>query len=409
MPSSTPNSPPAAACLTPPSAGGIAVVQVVGIDAPAVVNPILTAKRPVDVMQFRPDELRLCRIADDGQVLDDAIVASRQVTDSTWVIDISVHGGTRIVHRLLKALAANGAKLIDPAQLVQLGQTASNLLDAETVALLPQAKTRQVALWLMRSPTQLVAEATRIEAMLATGQAQAGHTALEQLAERFAQARYLLESIRVVLVGAPNSGKSTLANALAGAEHSIVSPTAGTTRDWVELPAAIDGVPITLVDTAGLRDTEDALEQEAMRRTEQQFATADIVLCVVDRTAPPVLPCVNPPSTDRFTRRCLQVTNKSDLSPHPQWPIDDERGGATVSAMTGAGLADLRHRILVLAGMADWTCRPACPFTLRQYRACQAALVAADTGAPSLGLAHNLLWGNAEPDAQIGQDSLGMV
>jgi tRNA U34 5-carboxymethylaminomethyl modifying GTPase MnmE/TrmE len=107
--------------------------------------------------------------------------------------------------------------------------------------------------------------AGHIDALIAAGHIEVGRAALKELTERFVETRYLLDGIRVVLPGAPNSGKSTLANALAGAEHSIVSPTAGTPRDWVQLPAAIDGVPVTLVDTAGIAHTQDAIEQEAIR------------------------------------------------------------------------------------------------------------------------------------------------
>jgi tRNA U34 5-carboxymethylaminomethyl modifying GTPase MnmE/TrmE len=433
MPANISNSPPTAACLTPPGAGGIAVVEVIGREAPAVVNPLLTARRPIDVSTMDPGELRLCRIVDRvEEVLDDAVLAARRLPDGAVLIHISVHGGPRIVQRLLLALKAAGAVVVDAQAHAPLSRLVTNLLEAEAFELLATAKTRAVAAWLARVPAALAAEAERIDHLLAAGSVEAGRAALSELADRFNEALYLTHGIRIVLTGEPNSGKSTLANALAGAEHSVVSEAAGTTRDWVELPAALDGLPITLVDTAGIRHPLDALEQESIRRAHSQIATADVLVRVVDRSAPPLLsdaaglgrhdmtsgaPSLNSqtragcpppqrPTVQEPPPREVWVWNKSDLPMNAAWTEAQGPAGVHVSALTGEGLAELRRYLLGAAGMAGWANRPARPFTQRQHWLCLAGIAALDAGEVEAGLAYKLLKLEAGPG---GRNPAGVV
>ncbi|HOB73657.1 MAG TPA: 50S ribosome-binding GTPase [Phycisphaerae bacterium] len=408
-----------AACLTPPAAGGIAVIQVVGPRAPAVVNPLLKGRRPIDVSRLEPDELRFCQIVDRGEVLDDVLVASRRSPDGVYIIDINLHGGSRIVQRVLLALKAAGAAVIETTGQPAANWPVENHLEQEAIALLARAKTRAVASWLVRAPGALAAAAGEIERQIADGRHEAARAALADLVHHSVEARYLIDGVRVVLTGEPNSGKSTLANALAGVEHSLVSQVPGTTRDWVELPAAIEGLPITLVDTAGVRDTDDPLERESIRRAHRQVATADVVVHVVDRSAPPREPA--PPPSEKLTGReapdpsqkagqpsaspdsecdpagaepegdwprrrepaCLRVWNKSDLPPHPAHGVHEAAGEAdagrdtlAVSGLTGQGLAELRLRILAAVEMTDWAARPARLYTRRQEALCRKALAA---------------------------------
>lgn len=406
-----------AACLTPPAAGGIAVIQVVGRDAPAIVHPLLRAQRPIDVTRLDPGELRFCRIVEEDEVLDDAVIAARRLPGGEFVVDINLHGGPRIVQRVLLALQAAGAVVVEAGGQAATGWPVESLLEHEALEMLPQARTRAVAAWLMRAPAALTAAAREIERLIAGGEQEAARAALAGLLRRSVEARHLIRGLRVVLIGRPNSGKSTLANALAGAEHSIVSEVPGTTRDWVGLPAAIDGMPVTLVDTAGVRDTNDPLERESIRRAHGQTMRADVVIHVVDGSTPPEEPEAHRPAAipdpDRddphpeagegffFPRGrpgaagagpengphphpgpChLLVWNKSDLPVHParggrEGAGDEPAGPAAlaVSGLTGAGLADLRRRILEAVGMVGWTERPARLYTLRQLEICRDAL-----------------------------------
>jgi tRNA modification GTPase len=401
MSSSTPNDQTVAACLTPPTAGGIAVIQVIGVAAPATVNPVLSAKHPIDVAKMSANELRLGHIVDRGEVLDDVVVAARRLTGGDLVVDLSIHGGTRVVERVLLALAAAGATIVEADALARRSQSAKNLLEQERLELLARAKTRAVASCLARAPASLAAEATRIDRLITEGRIEGALRDLKELCDRFTLSRYLLDGIRVVLTGAPNSGKSTLANALAGAEHSIVSPTAGTTRDWVELPAAFDGLPITLIDTAGIAHTPDVIEQESIRRAQEQLATADIVLHIVDRSTP-LRPDLREPSRHRPPRELL-VWNKCDLPPDAGYETHKEESGVWVSGRTGEGLADLRRCVLALAGMTGWSNCAVRPFTPRQYQAFQAALSALDAGQTNGLSVHNLLTTAPQPMNSTGK------
>ena len=143
-------------------------------------------------------------------------------------------------------------------------------------------------------------------------------------------AERLRDGIRVVLAGPPNAGKSTLFNALVAREAAIVSPTAGTTRDVIEAPVAIDGIPFLFLDTAGLRDALDAIEDEGVRRARGASETADIVLWL------------GPPGEAPAGARVVLVHPRADEPGRP----DASEGALAVSALTGAGMADLRARIL---------------------------------------------------------------
>ena len=165
-------------------------------------------------------------------------------------------------------------------------------------------------------------------------------------------AHWLSAPAEVALVGPPNAGKSNLANRLAGRDAAIVSARTGTTRDWVTLPAAVDGVPLTLVDTAGLRDATDNLEDAAICAGRRRSASADFFLLVVDGVSLPgatdlVEWCGRLPAG-----RTLLVANKSDLGPTDA--VLAEAGlphpVVAVSARTGAGLGSLSQALL---GMLD--------------------------------------------------------
>jgi tRNA modification GTPase len=147
------------------------------------------------------------------------------------------------------------------------------------------------------------------------------------------------EGLAVALVGAPNAGKSTLLNMLVGRERAIVSPVAGTTRDVVEVTIAIAGVPVRLLDTAGLGPARDAIEVEGMRRTRAAIDESDIVAVVIDGSgpiAPDLLPAV-------AARRPIVVLSKSDLPPHPDAATLPD--AVRVSAVTGAGMETLAERL----------------------------------------------------------------
>jgi tRNA modification GTPase len=202
----------------------------------------------------------------------------------------------------------------------------------------------------------------------ASGQLQKIASQLSALQGKARQGALLREGITVVIAGQPNAGKSSLLNALAGAELAIVTPVPGTTRDKVQQTIQIEGVPVHVVDTAGLRDSEDAVEQIGISRAWDAIASADAVLFLHDLTRANAIDYV---AADADVARAmaqklpqsvpvLQVWNKADLAP---LPADEAVGAISLSAKTGAGLPELRQRLLDLAG---WQAGSEGVYTARQ-------------------------------------------
>lgn len=188
----------------------------------------------------------------------------------------------------------------------------------------------------------------------AQGQLSRLQTMLDAVMQRTRQGALLREGVKVVIAGQPNAGKSSLLNALAGAELAIVTPIAGTTRDKIEQTIQIEGIPVHVIDTAGLRDSSDEVEKIGIERAWDAIAAADAVLFLHDLTR---LNSVDYQSDDRVITRMLDskisthipvidVWNKADALTSMTTPM----GGLTLSAKTGAGLDALRSKLLELAG-----------------------------------------------------------
>jgi len=390
------NEPALAACLTPPTVGGIAVIQIVTQHGQWL-RPLFKASRPIEFDLPASNELRLCRLMDGEQVIDDAVVAARRNLTGQLVVDVSLHGGPRIVQRALLLLKSAGARIVPALELLDSTWAEGDLLHRETLEAIAQAKTRSVAVWLATTMDRLPREVEQLIGITQTDRLDSVRARLHDWLEASRRVRRVLTGVRVVLVGRPNSGKSTLANQLAGRHSAIVSDTPGTTRDWLEHPGAIDGVPFTFVDTAGLRESTDAIEVEAIRRTHRQVATADIVLHVIDRSSPPAsedLPRANDANraNQEFTatKPTLVVWNKSDLPADPDRAKRmecDSTKELRVSARTGEGLDLLRSALLETAGLAGWRQLAGVPFTVRQVQAVEEALSVMETDRPDMARA----------------------
>jgi tRNA modification GTPase len=164
------------------------------------------------------------------------------------------------------------------------------------------------------------------------------------------QGRILREGVRTVICGRPNAGKSSLLNLLLGCERAIVSDEAGTTRDTIEEMIVLDGVPLRLVDTAGLRGEAGGIEREGMRRTLHEAGRADLLLVVRDASLPVAESEVALPDG---AARVVTVLNKCDLGEHPDW---SDQPGVRLSCSAGEGLDALRGSIreALDLGEADW-------------------------------------------------------
>ena len=321
----------------------------------------------------RPRYVHHGRVVDRRQEPLDAALAwylkgPRSYTGEDTV-EITTHGSDALLELVLDAAVHHGARVAEPGEFTKRAFVNGriDLLQAEAVVDLISAGSRQglraaygaVSGRLTELVGSMREQLTRALAQLEAGLDFVEDVGPEELVEVDGivggvvdQARELLQTFegarrrrdgwRVVIVGRPNAGKSTLLNAMAGEDRSIVADKPGTTRDWVEAEVVWDGERIRLVDTAGLREGTDRVEAAAVRRSSQQAADADVVVAVVDgsedRTARPG------EISDPGWQATLVVVSKTDLPRRAR--VGPEAGAIEVSAHAGAGLAELRGRIL---------------------------------------------------------------
>ncbi len=338
------------ACLaTPPGRGGIAVILLQGGGAGEILARVF---RPHGLPCAGADRLQLGHILDGGQVVDEAVVGVRGVQ-----VEINIHGGPAAAAATLSALERQGAAVLqEPPAGAGLGPAhprwANPAIGCEMLQHLPQAASAQVVAALTQQWSGGISRLARtcIDGLAAGG----GANELDLAAARLCVARRLLQPPEVVLAGAPNAGKSTLANRLVGRAVSLVHATAGTTRDWVREAAILDGLPVWLTDTAGLWDApagpQQAIDQEAVRRAMDCIGRCDLVVLLHDDTA------AGPAAAD--WPNVLHVRTKSDLG--------GAGGGLAVSAHTGEGLAQLKAHILARLGLGQFAPSLPMAFTERQ-------------------------------------------
>jgi tRNA modification GTPase len=365
-----------AAAATPAGRGGVAIVRVSGPLVPDIAKRLL-GRLPA------PRYATLARWNDAaGEELDTGLALyfpAPQSFTGQHVLELHGHGGTVIVEALLERLVQLGARRARPGEFSQRAYLNDklDLAQAEAIADLIDAGSRAAARAALRSlqgefsasvsalREALVALRVQVEAGIdfpdehldlaaqsaLRSRADALHTQLQQLLAAAAQGRVLTEGLTVVIAGRPNAGKSTLLNRLAGFDAAIVTPIAGTTRDLLREQVTIRGVPIELIDTAGLRAvTVDAIEEEGMRRARDAITRADLVLFVVDAVEDPqALSLVAERASLPAHVPVTVVMNKVDLIA----TTDAGPGQLAVSAATGAGLDVLRAHLAGLAGPAD--------------------------------------------------------
>lgn len=371
---------------------------------------------------LRPREATYLPFRDaDGSAIDQGLAlyfpAPHSYTGED-VLELQAHGGP-VVLQMLLARCLQAAAECDPAtgvarlaglRLAQPGEFTEraflngklDLAQAEAVADLIDASTSAAARSAARSLGGVFSEHIHglrdalvhlrmlVEATLdfpeeeidflrssdAAGQIQKLQQRLSQVLGQAEQGALLREGIKVVIAGQPNAGKSSLLNALAGAELAIVTPIAGTTRDKVQQTIQIEGVPLHIIDTAGLRESGDEVERIGIARAWEAIGDADVVLFLHDLTrsdAPEYIAddAVIASAMAQFKPKSvpvLDVWTKSDcVAPLPQGSALAE--GVRLSSRTGEGLPELRRRLLVLAG---WTAAPGGGLFLARARHVQA-------------------------------------
>lgn len=365
-----------AAVATPPGRGGIGVVRVSGPLAGPIAER-LTGRLP------RPRHATLAEFRDpQGGVLDQGLAlyfpGPRSYTGED-VLELQGHGGPVVMDRLLGAVLAWGARLARPGEFTERAflNGRLDLAQAEAVADLIESGSREAARaaaealrGALSRRVQGLAEAltairVELEAALDFPDEDIGPAAERVLAGRcgsllreldrfLTSARtgaLLREGMTVVIAGPPNAGKSSLLNALAGRDTAIVSEHPGTTRDLLREHIHLDGLPLHVLDTAGLRESGDPVEREGLRRARRAMEEADRVLLVADDSGP-AEPLQWVKALPADTEATL-VLNKVDLSGRPPGPVCGLGVEAVaVSARTGAGLDALREHLKSVMGYA---------------------------------------------------------
>ena len=373
-----------AAISTPPGRGGIGIVRLSGPQAVAIAEQLVRLRQPLEHARARLADVLDTPEAGGGRI-DEAVVtwfAAPNSYTAEDVVEIAAHGSPVVLDLLLRQALDLGARLAEPGEFTQRAFLAGklDLTQAEAVRDLIEAQTltqaRQAASQMGGALSRrvqplkqaLVELIALLEAGIDFGEDDVDVTPQAEIARRigeiapplaaleasFARGRIVHDGLTLAIVGRPNAGKSSLFNRLVERDRAIVTATPGTTRDLVTERISLDGIPLELVDTAGLREACEEVEQLGIARSREALADAALVLVVLDATQP-----LNDEERSLLAavegRPAIVAINKSDLAGRDGVGGDltaAESAGlpaVPTSALTGEGIAALRERILALA------------------------------------------------------------
>lgn len=376
------------AVATPPGRGGIGVVRLSGADAKSIAAKMLrlandlaprhaTMAELIDPVTGATTDDRRLTAKGPTKRLDEVVVTYFQKPRSYTaedVVEISCHGSPVVLRRAVEIALSNGARLAEPGEFTMRAflNGCIDLTQAEAVRDLIESQTLfQARVAAQQMEGALAQRLKPIKQLLVdlialleagidfaeddvpvapahqiTPRIAAVRAPLQELAKSFAYGKVVHEGLTLAIVGRPNVGKSSLFNRLVERERAIVTATPGTTRDLVTETVAIGGIPVRLVDTAGIRESRDEAESIGIRKSMEALADADVVLLVVDMSQP--FSDWDGDLAARLEQRAaITVLNKADLA-----SADDRRATLQLmtSALTGEGIAELRQRIVELAG-----------------------------------------------------------
>jgi tRNA modification GTPase len=366
------------AIITPPGRGGIGVVRVAGSEAHAITAPMLRLRHELESGRAVVGEL--IEPHNPEQRIDEVVVtyfAKPHSYTTDDVVEISAHGSPVVLRHVVELILARGARLAEPGEFtmraflngrIDLTQAEAvrDLIESQT---LYQAKVaaQQLEGALSRRLQPIKQKLVELIALLEAGidfaeddvavlpagriveHIGAVQAPLEQLAGSFAYGKLVHEGLTLAIVGRPNVGKSSLFNRLVESDRAIVTATPGTTRDLVTETVAIGGIPVRLVDTAGIRRALDEAESIGIRKSREAIADADLVLVVLDSSEPSgpedhqLLELVGKTSA-------ILVENKADIASSQFQVPGSQLARVRTSALTSEGIRELRAEILRQVG-----------------------------------------------------------
>lgn len=375
-----------AAPATPPGQGGVGIVRISGPEALAVLEKVFRPQKGGYPLVAR--RMTYGRVADEKGLVDEALAVYFPAPHSYTgedVCEIQCHGGSVAVRRVLERCLSNGAALAQPGEFTKRAflngrmdlsqaEAVMDLIGAQSERALSQAadqlsgrlrgeiEAMQDALTDLMAQLEVALDYPEedVEEETLSGAAARIGLLREQggaLLAQFSQGRLLREGARVAIVGRPNAGKSSLLNALLEADRAIVTDIPGTTRDTLEETLILNGLPIHLVDTAGLRQQGDAVERIGIARARAELEQSDLALWVVDGSQ-------RAGEEDRQLAEALRdkavliLANKQDLERQfdiallEQWLPQAEV--LAISALTGAGLEQVKERIFARLTGGNW-------------------------------------------------------
>ena len=412
------------AIATPPGRGGIGIVRLSGPDATRIAEPMLRLRNPLAHGQARFAEVL---DLDTQEKLDEAVVtffAEPHSYTGEDVVEVAAHGSPVILETLVRQALEGGARLAAPGEFTQRAFLSGriDLTQAEAVHDLIEAQTlyqarvaaQQLHGALSRRVKPIKEGLVALIALLEAGidfaeddidvlpgveivkRTEELRALLEPVADSFSLGRIVHAGLMLAIVGRPNAGKSSLFNRLVQRERAIVTAAPGTTRDLVTERVSLGGIPVELVDTAGMREASDEAEQIGIRKSREALADADMVLMVLDATVVPEQKELELLAT-LAQRRALVVVNKSDLA-HPSVSMQGALDGLGLplvhtSALSGEGVGELKQKMLAMVGESTAETETGMLTSLRQYEAVTATLegLAAAGSAAAQSIPHEMV------------------
>ena len=375
------------AIATPAGRGGLGVIRLSGPEARAIAEPMLRMKAALEPGRaifgelIEPDAgISGAAREDHGSRIDEVVVTFFQKPHSYTtddVVEISAHGSPVVLRHILELALDRGARLAEPGEFTMRAflNGRIDLTEAEAVRDLIESQTlfqARVAAQQLEGGFSRRLQPTKQKLVELIALLEAGidfaeddvsvlppeqilkhigevRTPLARLAESFSYGRIVHEGFTLAIVGRPNVGKSSLFNRLAERDRAIVTATPGTTRDLVSETVAIGGIPVKLVDTAGIRRARDEAESIGIRKSKEALAEADLVLVVLDASGR-----ANDEDRELLAqvdgRPAISVENKSDLASSSFPLVRSKLPLVRTSALTGEGIGELREKILAEIG-----------------------------------------------------------